>query len=109
MSYPHACFAERETRVSSRSVVGREEIFGAAGGSWLNQDRFDDLADIARIANDSIYGLAASIWVVGRRQRIFRLAPTLPLPCTRLGELPHVSLTPPCPFGGFKAITGLGP
>jgi len=46
------------TNVNPRMSVVREEIFGPV----LVAQPFDDLADIARIANDSIYGLAASIW-----------------------------------------------
>ena len=46
------------TNVNPRMSVVREEIFGPV----VVAQPFDDLADIARIANDSIYGLAASIW-----------------------------------------------
>ena len=44
--------------VNPQMSVVREEIFGPV----VVAQPFDDMADIARIANDSIYGLAASIW-----------------------------------------------
>lgn len=44
--------------VSSSMEVVREEIFGPA----LVVQRFEDLNDVVAAANDSIYGLAASIW-----------------------------------------------
>ena len=53
-------FFKPTVMVGTRSdmQVVREEIFGPV----LVTDSFDDLDEVARKANDSIYGLSASIW-----------------------------------------------
>ena len=76
-------------------TVVREEIFGPV----LVAQRFDDLDEIAALANDSPYGLGASIW--GRDiSAIHRLVPKV-----RAGTVwvnCHNFVDPAMPFGGYK-------
>jgi len=44
--------------VTAEMTIGREEIFGPV----LSVLTFTDEADAVRIANDSLYGLAAAVW-----------------------------------------------
>ena len=81
--------------VNEQMSIVREEIFGPV----LVAQPFDDLADIARIANNSIYGLSASIWSRDI-SKVFRLAPKL-----RAGSVwvnCHNILDAAMPFGGYK-------
>ncbi len=75
--------------------VVREEIFGPV----VCVQRYDDVADIARLANDTIYGLGASIWTrdVGN---IINFVPKI-----RAGTVwvnCHNILDVAMPFGGYK-------
>ncbi|HWK73311.1 MAG TPA: aldehyde dehydrogenase family protein [Povalibacter sp.] len=75
--------------------VVREEIFGPV----VVAQRFDDLDDLAALANDSPYGLSASIWS-NDLSAVQRLVPKL-----RAGTVwvnCHNMVDPNMPFGGFK-------
>jgi acyl-CoA reductase-like NAD-dependent aldehyde dehydrogenase len=80
---------------SSHRIV-REEIFGPVAVFV----RFDDEAQAIALANDSEYGLAASVWTsnIGRANRVAR--------AIRSGSVaintPY-AVFPGVPFGGYKA------
>ena len=81
------------------SVV-REEIFGPV----LVAQRFDDLDEVAKAANDTPYGLGASIWTKDL-SNMHRLAAKLKAG-TVWGNC-HSVIDPALPFGGYKQ-SGLG-
>lgn len=81
--------------VRPEMTVVREEIFGPV----LVAQRFDDIDEIAAVANDTPYGLSASIWSNDLRA-VHRLIPKL-----RAGTVwvnCHNMVDPNMPFGGFK-------
>jgi phenylacetaldehyde dehydrogenase len=83
------------TNVAESMSVVREEIFGPV----VVAQPFDSLEDIARVANDTIYGLGASIWTRDV-SKIFKLSRKL-----RAGTVwvnCHSVLDPTMPFGGYK-------
>ncbi len=75
--------------------VVREEIFGPV----LVSDSFDDLDEVAAKANDSIYGLSASIWTQN-----LKAAHTLARKLQAGSILVNAGggLDPNLPFGGYK-------
>ena len=81
------------------SVV-REEIFGPV----LVAQRFDDLDEVAKAANDTLYGLGASIWTKDL-SNMHRLAAKIKSG-TVWGNC-HSVIDPALPFGGYKQ-SGLG-
>lgn len=88
------------TGMAQSARVVQEEIFGPV----LVALPFDDLDEAVALANDSDYGLAASIWSNSLTD-VQRLAPRI-----RAGTVwvnCHNMLDPAMPFGGFK-LSGLG-
>jgi phenylacetaldehyde dehydrogenase len=75
--------------------VVREEIFGPV----LVAQRFDDLDEIAAAANDSPYGLSASIWSNDLRA-VHRLVPKIKAGTVWVNC--HGMVDPNLPFGGYK-------
>jgi phenylacetaldehyde dehydrogenase len=81
--------------VTDTMSIVREEIFGPV----IVVKPFDDLNEVAKVANDTVYGLGASIWTRDVR-KIFSLAPKL-----RVGTVwvnCHSVADPSMPFGGYK-------
>jgi phenylacetaldehyde dehydrogenase len=81
------------------SVV-REEIFGPV----LVAQRFDDLDEVAKAANDTCYGLGASIWTKDL-SNMHKLAAKIKAGIV-WGNC-HSVIDPALPFGGYKQ-SGIG-
>lgn len=86
--------------VNPNMRVVREEIFGPV----VVAQRFDDLDDVAKAANDTEFGLAASIWT--RDVSVMHKLAAKLKAGTVWGNC-HGVLDPALPFGGFKQ-SGLG-
>lgn len=86
--------------VDQTSSLVREEIFGPV----LVAMPFDDIEDAVRIANDSPYGLGASIWS-NDLSAVHRMVPRIKSGSVWVNC--HTALDPALPFGGFKQ-SGLG-
>jgi phenylacetaldehyde dehydrogenase len=78
----------------SMSVV-REEIFGPV----VVAQRFDDLDEVARFANDTAFGLGAGIWT--RDVSVMHKLASKIKAGTVWGNC-HALIDPALPFGGFK-------
>ncbi|MCG7503652.1 aldehyde dehydrogenase [Mesorhizobium retamae] len=81
--------------VSPQDTLAREEIFGPV----LSVIAFDDEEEAIRIANDSVYGLAASLWT-NSLSRAHRIAERLHAGTVSVNTVD--ALSPMTPFGGFK-------
>ncbi|WP_010323738.1 aldehyde dehydrogenase family protein [Marinobacterium stanieri] len=86
--------------VDQRSSLVQEEIFGPV----LVAMPFDDIDEAIRIANDSQYGLGASIWS-NNLSAVHRMVPRIKSGSVWVNC--HTALDPSLPFGGFKQ-SGLG-
>ncbi len=80
--------------------VVQEEIFGPV----LVAQRFDDLDEVAALANDTPYGLSASIWSNDLRA-VHRLIPKIKAGTVWVNT--HGPVDANMPFGGFKH-SGIG-
>jgi (Z)-2-((N-methylformamido)methylene)-5-hydroxybutyrolactone dehydrogenase len=88
------------TNLSSDAEIGRDEIFGPV----LSVFEFDTEEDAIRIANDTVFGLAAGVWTLSG-QRGHRVAHRL-----RAGTVwinAYRVVAPNAPFGGYKQ-SGIG-
>jgi phenylacetaldehyde dehydrogenase len=86
--------------VDHNASVVREEIFGPV----LVAMPFDDIEEAVRIANDSQYGLGASIWS-NNLSEVHRMIPRIKSGSVWVNC--HTALDPALPFGGYKQ-SGLG-
>ena len=87
------------SEVTNDMVIAREEIFGPVVAILP----YEDEDDAVRIANDTVYGLAAAVWS-GDQNRALRVAKQL-----RAGQVQvnGGAFNPAAPFGGYKQ-SGLG-
>lgn len=82
-------------QVDQKSRVVQEEIFGPVVVAMP----YDDLDEVAALANDTPYGLGASIWS-NDLSRVHRLIPKLKSGTVWVNC--HSMLDPALPFGGYK-------
>ncbi len=96
------CFVEPTVFVDVKPdmKVVREEIFGPV----VVAQPIDDVADIPAMANDTIYGLGASIWS-NNLSFVHRLVPKIKAGTVWVNC--HNVVDPNMPFGGFKQ-SGIG-
>ncbi|QOT82153.1 aldehyde dehydrogenase family protein [Cupriavidus basilensis] len=86
--------------VDQKGPLVQEEIFGPV----LVAMPFDDIDDAIRMANDSRYGLGASIWT-NNLSAAHRMVPKIKSGSVWVNC--HSALDPAMPFGGFK-LSGIG-
>ncbi|MBT2189269.1 aldehyde dehydrogenase family protein [Sphingobium nicotianae] len=88
------------TGAAADAMIQREEVFGPV----LSVTPVDDIEEAIRLANDSPYGLAASIWS-NDLGRTMDLIPRIEAGTVYVNT--HVPVDPNLPFGGYKQ-SGLG-
>ncbi|TKC88688.1 aldehyde dehydrogenase family protein [Trinickia terrae] len=88
------------TGVGQDAAVVREEIFGPV----LAAVPFDDTNEAIRMANDTPYGLTASLWTNDLKAAL-NLIPEIEAGTVWVNC--HIPLDPSLPFGGFKQ-SGIG-
>jgi gamma-glutamyl-gamma-aminobutyraldehyde dehydrogenase len=81
--------------VTNDQEIARDEIFGPV----LSVIAFDDEEEAVRIANDTRYGLAASVWT-SDLSRALRVSEQLKAGTVSVNTVD--ALSPMTPFGGFK-------
>lgn len=86
--------------VDQKNPLVQEEIFGPV----LVAIPFDDEADALRLANDSPYGLGASVWS-NDLAAVHRMIPRIKSGSVWVNC--HSALDPALPFGGYK-MSGVG-
>ena len=86
--------------LEQNSKLVQEEIFGPV----LVARPFDDIDEVIRAANDSEYGLGASIWS-NNLSHVHRMIPRIKSGSVWVNC--HTALDPALPFGGYKQ-SGLG-
>ena len=82
------------------AAIQREEVFGPV----LSVTPVDAIEDAVRLANDSSYGLVASIWT-NDLERTMDVIPRIEAGTVYVNT--HVPVDPNLPFGGYKQ-SGLG-
>ncbi len=85
------------TNCSSSMRIVKEEIFGPV--LTIQKFETEDLEDIAAMANDTIFGLSASVWT-GDVSIGHKLAGKIK--AGQVGINVHAAIDPATPFGGYK-------
>jgi phenylacetaldehyde dehydrogenase len=81
-------------------TLTREEVFGPV----LIAQPYDDIEEVVREANDTVYGLGASVWTTNISKAL-RVAERLEAGTVWINS--HSVVDPNMPFGGFKQ-SGIG-